>query len=221
MSTDYIPQKDTLTAAWAANFSGLITATPGAYGLMASDAATIAAAYNLYNSALTLVLNPLTKTKATVADKNAKKHAMLATLRLYAQMIKLNRGVTNEAKIGLGIHINAGGPSPVPAPTTSPVLAVANGVPLVQSVEFHDITTPSRRAKPAGVTGLMLLVAVGTTPPASPAEAEMYGIATKAPYQVTFNPADKGKTAYYFGRWVTGTGLTGPWSAMAQLTVAG
>ena len=86
---------------------------------MASDAATIAAAYNLYNGALTLVLNPLTKTKATVADKNAKKHAMLATLRLYAQMIKLNRGVTNEAKIGLGIHINTSGPSPVPAPTTS------------------------------------------------------------------------------------------------------
>jgi hypothetical protein len=81
MSTDYIPSTDTGIAAWADNFSTLITATPAAYGLMASDAVTIATSFNLFNAALTLVLNPLTKTKATVADKNAKKSAMISTLR--------------------------------------------------------------------------------------------------------------------------------------------
>jgi hypothetical protein len=49
----------------------------------------------------------------------------------------------------------------------------------------------------------------------------VYGIATRQSYVVQFNPADKGKTAYYYGRWITGTGLVGPWSMLAQLTIAG
>src|SRR5438105_3306455 len=96
---DYLPSKETQLSAWVANFSTLITATPGAYGLMASDAVTIASAVNLFTAALTLALNPATKTKATVADKNAKKHSMLVTIRQYAQVIKRNLGVSNEAKI--------------------------------------------------------------------------------------------------------------------------
>ena len=218
---DYLPDTETLLAAWASNFSTLITATPGAYGLMASDAVTIAAAYNLFNTALNLVLNPATKTKATVADKNAKKAAMLVTLRQYAQVIKRNLGVSNQAKIALGLHINDSGRSPVPAPTTVPVLVVASGEPLAQIVDFHDSTTPDRKAKPAGITGMMLAVATGATPPADPSAVPIYGIATRRPYVVKFNPADKGKTAYYFGRWITGSGLVGLWSSMAQLSVAG
>lgn len=220
MSTDYIPQKDTLTAAWAANFSGLITATPGAYGLMASDAATIATSYTLFNTALNLVLNPATKTRATVADKNAKKLAMLATLRQYAQVIKRNLGVTNEAKVALGLTIDDTGRAPVPAPTTLPVLNVVNTVPLRQAVDFRDITTPDRRAKPAGVKAMMLVQAIGTTPPADPGALPTYALATKQPYVVAFNPGDRGKNAYYFGRWITAAGLTGPWSAMAELIIA-
>jgi hypothetical protein len=221
---DYIPDSDTLLAAWASNFSVLITATPGAYGLMASDADTISAAYNLFNSALDVTLTPATKTKGTVADKNAKKAAMLVTLRQYAQTIKRNLGVSNEAKIALGLHINDSGRSPVPAPSTVPVLEVASGVPLAQVVDFHDSTTPDSKAKPAGVTGMMLAVATvaaGATPPADPSALPVYGIATRRPYVVKFAPADKGKTACYFGRWITGSGLVGLWSSMAQLSVAG
>jgi hypothetical protein len=29
-----------------------------------------------------------------------------------------------------------------------------------------------------------------------------------------------GKTAYYYGKWVTQTGLEGPWSAAASMTIA-
>jgi hypothetical protein len=221
MATDYIPRTDAGVRTWAYNFSTLITATPGAYGLMASDATTIAAAFNLFDAALTLVQNPLTKTKATVADKDAKKAAMLVTLRQYAQTIKRNLGVSNEAKIGLGLHINDSPPSPIPAPVTVPVLEIASDVPLVQSVVFHDSSTPERRGKPAGVTGMMLAVAVGTTPPASPADTPVLAVATRSAHRVTFQTADKGKTAYYYGRWMTASGQVGPWSAMAQLSIAG
>jgi hypothetical protein len=220
---DYIPSNDTLLDPWAQNFSAKITAAPGAYGLMASDASAIATAFDLFDEALQQVLDPATKTKGTVADKNAKKAAMVATLRQYAQTVKRNRGVSNEAKIDLGLQISDGGPTPIPTPTTVPVLAVESDVPLVQSVEFRDITTPDRKAKPEGVTGMMLAVAVdaaGATPPA-PEAAPVHGIATRQPYRVQFDAADKGKVAFYFGRWITGAGKVGPWSAVAQLSIAG
>lgn len=221
MSTSYIPTRENALATWVLNFSTLIAATPGAYGLMASDAVTITTAVNLFTAALTLALNPATKTKATVTDKNAKRSAMLATLRQYAQVIKRNQGVSNEAKIALGLTINDSGRSPVPAPTTEPIIVLASAAPLHQTIRFADSTAPDRRAKPAGVKGLMLALTVGTTPPTDLSNLPVYGIATKQPYLVGFNMADKGKTAFYFGRWITGTGLVGPWSAMAQLTVAG
>jgi hypothetical protein len=223
MSTDYIPQTDTLMLAWAEKFSQKITATPGAYGLMASDAAAIAASVTLFDNALQLVLDPATKTKSAVADKNAKKAVMLATLRNYAQTIKRNRGVSNDAKIDLGLRINDDGPSPIPTPTTVPVLAVDSDVPLVQTVEFRDISTPDRKAKPEGVTGLMLAVAVAAAGAAtpSPETTPVHGIATRQPYRVQFNSADRGKVAFYFGRWITGAGKVGPWSAVAQLSIAG
>ena len=223
MSASYLPQTDQELDAWALNFSEKITATPGTYGLMASDAAAIATAVNLYDDALALVLDPGGKTKATVADKNAKKAAMQVTLRQYAQMIKSNRGVSNDAKVALGLHINDDGPTPIPAPTTEPVLAVSGDAPLVQAVAFRDATTPDRKAKPEGVSGMMLAVAVAasTAAPPAPEAAPVYGIATRQPYRVQFDTADKGKVAFYYGRWITGAGKVGPWSTVAQLMIAG
>jgi hypothetical protein len=218
---DYIPSRESLLSAWATNFSDLITATPGAYGLMASDATTISNAVALFTAALSIALNPTTKTKASVADKDAKKAAMLVTIRQYAKVIKLNLGVSNEAKIGLGLTINDSGRTPVPAPTTEPVISVASGAPLQQILRFVDATTPDRRARPAGVTGMMLVRSIGTAEPTDIDSLPIYGIATRQPYVVNFDLADKAKTAYYFGRWVTATGLVGPWSQSAALTIAG
>jgi hypothetical protein len=220
---DYIPSNDPVLSAWANNFSEKIAATPGAYGLMASDAAAIAAAFDLFDDALAQVLDPATKTKSAVADKNAKKATMLATMRNYAQTIKRNRGVSNDAKIDLGLRVSDGSPTPIPAPTTVPVLAIASDMPLVQSVEFRDITTPDRKAKPEGVIGMMLVVVVAPAGAAvpNPENAPVHGIATRNPYRVQFTAEERGKVAYYFGRWITGAGKVGPWSAMAQLSIAG
>ena len=221
MATNYIPTTQTLLAAWSANFSGLISANPSAYGMMASDAATIANAYSLFNNALNLALNPATKTKGVVADKNAKQAAMLSTLRQYAQVIKRNMGISNEAKIGLGLTINDAGRSPVPAPTTAPVLSISNGTPLHHRVRFADEAAPDRRGKPDGVQGIMLAVTVGTAPPTDLEHMPIYGLVTRQPFDVEFSLADKGKTAYYHGQFMTGAGLTGPWSALAQLIIGG
>ena len=225
---DYISKTEGGLRDWATNFSTLITANPSTYGLMASDAAAIAAAVGAYVPALTAATDPSTKTKATVAAKDSAKAAMLVTLRRYAQFIKLNNGVTNEEKTALGLKIDDTTHTPIPAPTTQPICTIVGTTPLQHTLRFADASTPSKRAKPHGALGLELYYLLGPTPavtppPASPdaaSSAEFYGVVTRQPYAVTLDPSAVGKTATYYARWITRTGLVGPWSAPVAMTVA-
>jgi len=224
----YLPSTDSGLRDWAQNFSNLITANPSTYGLMASDAAAIAAAVGAYVPALTAAVDPATKTKGTVAAKDSAKAAMLITLRRYAQFIKLNVGVTNQEKQDLGLNIDDTSHTPVPAPTTKPACAVVESDSLQHTLRFADASTPNKRGKPAGVLGAEVFYLIQPTPaPAPPvtpdADADgmkFVGVATRQPYTVTFDPLAAGKTATYFVRWITRTGLTGPWSDGASKTVA-
>jgi hypothetical protein len=86
----YIPPRDTELGQWVGNFSALITASPGTYGLLAGDAAAIAAYANAFTGALAVVNNPATKTKATVANKDGAKATMLEIVRPYAMQVRNN-----------------------------------------------------------------------------------------------------------------------------------
>jgi len=223
---DYLPRTDNGLRDWANNFSTLITANPSTYGLMASDATAIATVVNAYDSALTTALDPSTKTRATVAAKDSAKAAMLAVVRRYAQFIKLNDGVTNEEKIALGLTIDDTGRTPIPAPGTQPICTIIGTTPLRHTLRYADASTPAKRAKPRGVIGLELYYFVAppaTAAPLSPDAGdgvEFYGVATRQPYQVELDAIDVGKQATYYARWITRTGLVGPWSAPVAMTVA-
>ena len=219
----YIPETNGALRDWSQNFAALITANPFTYGLTAPDALTITTAANLYAAALTLSTDPGTKTKATVADKDAKKAAMLVTLRRYAQLIKLNNGVTNEEKIALGLTVNDTTHTPVPAPTTQPICSIIAALPLKHILRFADAATPTRRGKPPGATGLELFYFVGPTPPLMPDDSpgvEYYGQATRQPYGVNHKAENVGKLSTYWARWTTATALTGPFSAPVSMTIA-
>ena len=43
---------------------------------------------------------------------------------------------------------------------------------------------------------------------------------TRSPIGIALDPADRGKCATYFGRWVTAKGLVGPWSPGTSMTIA-
>jgi hypothetical protein len=221
---DYLPSTENGLRDWALAFSGLITANPSTYGLMASDATAIANVANAFDAALTRATDRNTKTQGAVAAKDSAKAAMVAVLRHYAQVIKMNDGITNEEKTDLGLTIDDPQPSPVPAPTTQPICSIVGATPMQHTLRFADAATPTKRAKPQGVMGLELHYYIGDTPPVSPDAAggttKFYGLATKQPFAVTLNPADKGKTATYYARWITRTGLVGPWSSPVSMTVA-
>jgi len=218
---NYIPPKDSDLALWAANFSALITASPGTYGLVAADAAAIAAVQATWVAAYALVTSPSTKTAATVQAKNIARANLLVTDRAYAQQIANNMGVSSANKIALGLNPRTNTPTPVTAPTTYPVLSVPNAIALGHVIRFRDdLASPSVKAKPAGALALLLFGSASATPITDPTQLKFLKVVTKSPLTQTWLSGDVGKQAYYAAVWSTRTGLVGPWSTIINFTIA-
>ena len=218
--SDYLPTRLAQLRDWAVNFSTLITATPVAFGLTAGNATTISTAVNAFTAAYTLATDPSTRTSVTVAAMRVQKTAMIAVIRQFAAIIRANPAITAAQLETLGLTVSDAEPSPIPAPSTFPLIDVVNATPNRHELRYSDSATPDSRAKPAGTIGLQLFRVVGDEEVASPTGADLVGQYTTNPIRVDFNPDDVGKTATYFARWVTRRGLIGPWSNGTSVTIA-
>lgn len=218
----YIPNRDADLDTWLANFSSLITTSPATYGLVSGDATAIAAAVAAWHAAYLLVTSASTKTAATVSSKNTQKVDVLAMVRPYAQTIALNAGVSSSSKIALGLNPRTSTPSPIAAPTTHPVISLVSAPPLQHVLRYRDeMASPSVKAKPYGAIQVQIYATASATAITNQDLLDFKGVTTKCPTLVAWDPSDKGMQAYYAARWVTRTGLVGPWSPIVSYTVAG
>lgn len=218
----YIPPKDADWSNWLNNFATLIAASPSTYGLMAGDSATITAQKTAWNAAYALVTSPSTKTPATVQAKNTEKTIALAIIRPYAVTISINAGVSSANKIAIGVNPRTSTKTPVTTPTTNPVLTIDSTSTAGSIVRYRDTTaSPSVKSKPYGVIALLLFAKSSATPITDPETLTFIDLYTKSPLQVSLGSGEAGNTVYWAARWVTRTGLLGPWSPIISYVVAG
>lgn len=220
MTTPYIPAKDGDFLGWLENFDDLTAVNFAAYGLSGGEAASITTQRNAYDAAYGDAISPATRTPVTIALKDTVKATALATVRPLAQKIRNNPAVSDADKVSLGLTVPDVSPSPIPAPTTFPLLDLLRATPGVHWLQYRDSDTPTAKAKPFGAIGMELWQHVGLTPAVDPSTALFLGIVTKSPLFVALNPADVGKMATYFARWSTRRGLVSTWSSPVSLTVA-
>jgi len=216
----YMPSGDSAFRDWLANFSSLIAADPVRYGLTAGDAAVISNHATSYEAVYLPSKQPTTRTPALVQQKDAVKASAMASCRVYAMLIKNNAGVTDDDKVALGLHVNDTTPTPIPAPTTAPLLAIQAAFSGEHIIRYADESTPTSRAKPAGATLIEIYQNVSPGPDPVIASATSVGLFGKQPIHVSQDQANTGLTATYFGRWVTARGLVGPWSLPVAMTIA-
>jgi hypothetical protein len=216
----YIPNRDSKFDEWLANFSTLITAAPGTYGLMAGDAANIAAAAASWHAAYLLVTSPTTKTAATVSAKNTSRVNTLAVVRPYAQTISLNQGVTSGNKIAVGVNPRTSTPSPITPPTTNPILVLQSAANLSAFIRYRDsAASVSVKAKPYGVTQIQIYGAASATIVTDPTTLPLKGTFQKSPLVLTFASGNAGQQFYTAARWATRTGGLSPWSPIINFTI--
>lgn len=212
VSTSWIPSNDEALDPFVNNFQTLIGASPTSYTLSAPDATAITAAYTSWHAAYLAAINPTTRTKATVATKNLQKTNVMNVVRSYAATIRASHAVSDALKIGLGIHVRDAAPTPVPPPSTAPMLSLLSQGIGTQVVHAADETTPSKRARPAGTIGLVLFRTIAAEAAPNPDGTQFVTLLMRPDFTAALDPADNGKTATYFARWSNSRGELGPWS---------
>jgi hypothetical protein len=218
----YIPPRDANLNNWLGNFSTLISAAPGTYGLLTSDAVTIASAVASWDAAYALVTSPTSKTATTVQLKNTAKVTVLAVVRPYAQNVRLNAGVTTDNKIALGLNPATNTPSPITPPSSNPVLTLQSLGVFNAILRYRDSSASvSVKSKPYGVKGLRLYGMVSATAVTDPTTLPLIGVQTKSPFVLSLAGKAAGSTMYVAAQWAVQSGGLSPWSPILSFTVAG
>jgi hypothetical protein len=218
----YMPAQQAAFTSWLNNFSTLISEGPSAYGLLPSDAATIAALNATWSAAIAPIDSPATKTAQAVAAKDTARVVVSAQARTYAQSIANNPGVSVDNKIALGLNPKTSTPSPISPPSTFPVLALQAQTPLQVTLRYRDsAASVSVKAKPFGATACQIYGMASATPVTLRSTLPMIAMPTKSPFVLDLPEASVGQQFYVAARWAIQTGQLGPWSQILSFTVTG
>lgn len=216
MATNYLPQPLPAFASFALNFATLIAASPGTYGLVAGDATTISASNATFQTAYVVSTTPATRTKVTVNATNSARNALVQVIRAYGRLILANAGVADSDKTALGLNIRDPVNTPIPAPSTAPVVSIIGASPGVLTMTYRDaMSAPKVKAKPFGATQVLVYALFGTTAPPTPAATPFIQAFTKTPFPLNTSAGTPGQTAFIYARYQNQKGQFGPWSALA------
>ena len=159
--------------------------------------------------------------------KLAALQAMAKAMTQIRAKIKANPAATEEQKQAMGLAVSSQVLPIASVPAfTVPLVTVACPERLRQLVSYREATTPDRRAKPAGVKGAEVYVAVLGKDVAFNREVNQtamryVGIPTNSPCSVAFTMEDAGKIAWYVLRWIASDGSPGGWSEPVSKMILG
>ena len=207
---DFIPPTDSLLATWSTTFLAAITAAPTSYGLVAGDATAYGVLDTAFQASFALCNDPATKTMSTVATKDADRLALVGKARALAAIAQAYPAITPTLLTDAGLTVRDPLPSPIPAPTSSPVIEAYDLNESTPRLAFHDSLSGKPRAKPFGAIAMEFSIGFSAGPSIPPTTISYVKSVSRTPFTVDIDPANRGKTAFAYGRWVTRTGLTGP-----------
>jgi len=222
MAGDYIPRGDNDFQAWADNFEGYVSVNAAAVGLDPADVAPITSGLSDFTSKLAANVTAQLAAQAASQAKKDSRASFETAIRAMVRQLQASPSVNDTERAAMGITVRDTTPTtPTGGISTKPVGVVDTSQRLRHVLSFFDESTPTSRAKPAGIMGceIWVKVAAPNEPPADPSELSFVGLDTKTPYTAEYGGADGGKTAHYMLRWVRSGGEKGPWSETVSATI--
>jgi hypothetical protein len=217
---DYIPAADGDFDAWQTNFITYASANAAALGLdPLVDIPPLTAAQGVWATDYPANTAAQAAAEAARQAKVAARGGLEGVIRPLVARLQASGDVDDAERQALGITVRDTIPTPVEPPKTRPVVSVDTSQRLQHTISFADETTPTRKAKPAGVRGAQLWVKVGDPAPTDPSELTFLATDTRTPYLAAFEGADANQVAHYMLRWESTRGETGPWSETASATI--
>ena len=221
MAGNYIPRPDAEFDGWQVNWVTFAAANAVALGLdPLIDIPVIQAAQTAWDGDYDGHLTAAAAAQAARAAKDTERATFEAMLRSFSQQIQKRTGTTDALRAGLGITVPDTEPTPVPAPTTAPVLNIVTSERLRHVVEASKTALEGGGlGKPPGVRGVQLWRKIGDPAPASEADLEFVSEFTRTRMTLDYQMAQGGLTVYYQARWVGTRGDSGPWGELVSATV--
>jgi hypothetical protein len=210
---DFIPASDGAFLQWIINFlkqlSTMLTRIgfpTGEYQLLSTQRDDFAAKYALAGE-------PATRTKVTVANKNAARRLLEKTIRQdVKEFLNFNRVVTDGDREALGLPVHKTTRTAAPVAERHPDFDVDTGEIRRLKVHFFDQDKNHTKAKPEGQHGAEIRWAVCDTPPETIDELVHSAFDTRTPFALDFDENQRGRKVYFALRWENTRGLKGPWS---------
>lgn len=208
-SRDFLPAKDADLLAWSANYGSLLTASAAPYGIVPAQASSFVSLQTAFADALETATEPSTRTRGTIAAKNAARTPMKGSARELARIINAYPPITNQQRINLGLNPRSDEASPINPPTEAPVMEVLGAIGRTLKCRVHAIG--SGRAKPEGVAGCSVFSFVGSAAPADITQWVFQGSSTRTSFDVEF-PATVAAGAQVFlcAFWYSPRAQSGP-----------
>lgn len=216
-----IPLKDDLLVPYLLNWNTRLTTGFASYGVTEDQATQFSALFLPYQTAYTLMINSRaagTRSKSQTALKDQTKLAVLTYARMLYAGIQVNLDVADNLKTLMGVEIRKARPSPIPAPTQRPVLAITKVNGRTISMHITDGSVGGRARKAANAVAAWVYYFVGTVYPPDPGLWAFTGATSKYDYQITLpNDVSGGATVWVCAAWINGKQMSGPVS-VPQMT---
>ena len=205
MANSYLPASDSGLNDWALNFANVTNnMDPLIIGLTVAEVAAYTSLQQDYGYKYTAAVDPATRGPATILAKNDAKKLLVAESRKLAMAATNHPATTDAQRQSLGLTIRDNDPTPVPPPSTAPLIDILSVKSRRFELRLRDSVTSAKR-KPTGVQGATLFSYVGEEAPASLSDWKFEASTTKTDIEidipVTVPPGSKvWYTAFWFNR---------------------
>ncbi len=217
--TSFIPQAEGNFDAFARQFVNQLAADPAEYEMSAERVKALQTQLAEWDKKYAAAVKARDAAKAATESKDEARRQLEETVRSAAKLIQANDEVTNAARDAAGLPVHKTTRTPVPVPQTFPTGTVIGTDRLELTLMYSDVATPTRKARPYGVRGCEVYVAVADNPPTNPEDYRFVAFSTRTPELIKFKSDDGGKTANILIRWVNTKGEPGPWSQIISATI--
>lgn len=217
----YMPDSDLGKKTWMERFIMQLESDPQRYGF--SDPHMFEyyqRTIRTFIKAADAVANPGLCTPGAVREKNNARKAAVKMCRDFAMQLKWDSSLTDAEKRNLGLNAREAEPEVAQLPAGAlpgsmgcPDLVVLNSPNGGHVIRYRNLVSPGK-AKPKGVSHLLLFGAIGEKPNMRRTHARLLGAYTKRPFEIMYPVACgiEGLYVTYYGRWLTTRGEMSPWS---------
>lgn len=215
----YIPQAEGNFDAFVRQFVNQLAIDPAAYEVSAERLKALQIQLADWDKRYEAAVKARDAAKAATESKEESRRLLEDTVRSVAKLIQANNQISNAARDAAGLPIHKTTRTPIAVPRTFPKCIIVGSDRLELTVMYSDVATPTRRARPHGVRGCEVYVAVADVPPTNPEDYRFVTFSTRSPEIISFKSEAGGETANILLRWVNTKGETGPWNQPASATI--